>query len=288
MSTKRIFLPICTPELDMPALETGVVVARKFDAHLEGTHIQASDAPSAEFATSHLDPRHYTEVVNRLQKQKRQDAIATRQAFEEFVTSRNLALSSEPIGTTVATASWEELTGDPGEVVAVRGGAFDLIVISYPALGPASTPPSVLEAAIFSTARPVLLAHEDVPARLGQSVMIAWNRGSQSRRAVAAAMPFLETAGSVAIVNVTTGAKQGPEADEIVRTLAWHGVKAEAKCLLPDRRSVGQTLMEEVRNTGADLLVMGAYSEHRLRERLIGGVTKEILAKADFPILMAR
>jgi len=122
VSTKRIFLPICTPELDMPALEAGVVVARKFDAHLEGTHIQASDAPSAEFATSHLDPRHYTEVVNRLQKQKRQDAIATRQAFEEFVTSRNLTLSSEPIGTTVATASWEELTGDPGEVVAVRGG----------------------------------------------------------------------------------------------------------------------------------------------------------------------
>jgi nucleotide-binding universal stress UspA family protein len=263
-------------------------VARKFDAHLEGTHIQASDAASAEFATSHLDPRHYTEVVNRLQKQKRQDAIATRQAFEEFVTSRNLTLSSEPIGTTVATASWEELIGDPGEVVAVRGGAFDLIVISYPALGPASTPASVLEAAIFGTARPVLLAHEDVPAQLGQSVMIAWNRGSQSRRAVAAAMPFLETAGSVAIVNVTTGAKQGPEADEIVRTLAWHGVKAEAKCLLPDRRSVGQTLMEEVRNTGADLLVMGAYSKHRLRERLIGGVTKEILAKADFPILMAR
>jgi nucleotide-binding universal stress UspA family protein len=288
VSTKRIFLPICRQDLDMSALEAGVVVARKFGAHLEGVYIQAPHAPSAEFAASHLDPRHYTEVVNRLQKQKQQDVVALRQAFEQFVTSRSLALSSDPLETTLATASWEEISGDPDEVVAMRGGAFDLIVISYPALGPAATPSSVLEAAIFSTARPVLLAHEDVPARLGRSIMIAWNRGIQSRRAVTAAMPFLETAESAVIVNIATGAKQGPEAEEIARTLSWHGVKAEAKRLPPDRRSVGETLLEEVRETGADLLVMGAYSEHRLRERLIGGVTKEILAKADFPILMAR
>jgi nucleotide-binding universal stress UspA family protein len=272
----------------MTALEAGVVAARKFGAHLEGISIQASHADSVEFATSHLDPRHYTELVNRLQKQRQQDAIARRKTFEDFVTSRNLALSNDPVEATFATASWEELTGDPGEVVAIRGGAFDLIVLSHPTLAPASAPPSILEAAIFSTARPVLLACKDVSAGLGQSVMIAWNRGIESRRAVAAAMPFLKKAESAVIVNITTGAKQGPEPEEIAHTLAWHGVKADVKRLIPDRRSVGETLVEEVHRIGADLLVMGAYSEHRLRDRLIGGVTKEILAKADFPVLMAR
>jgi len=288
VTTKRILLPICTQDLPMPALEAGVVVAQKFDAHLEGMHIRTPQAESNRFAKSHLDPRHYTELVDRLQKQEQQDARATRRAFEEFLASRNLMLSGDPTDSCIATASWQELTGDPGDVIAVHGGAFDFIVLSHPSLEPASVPSSVLEAAIFRAARPVLLAHKDVSAALGQSIVIAWNRGVQSRRAVAAAMPFLENAESAVIVNITTGAKQGPEPEEIADTLAWHGVKADVKRLRPDRRSVGETLVEEVREVGADLLVMGAYSQNRLRERLIGGVTKEILANADFSVFMAR
>jgi len=272
----------------MPALEAGVVVAQKFDAHLEGMHIRTSQAESTRFAKSHLDPTHYTELVDRLQKQEQQNALATRGGFKEFLASRNLTLSNEPSDTCIATASWEEVTGDPGDVIALHGGAFDLIVLSHPSLAPALVPSSVLEAAIFRAARPVLLACKDVSASLGHSIMIAWNRGVQSRRAVAEAMPILERADSTVIVNITTGAKQGPEPEEIADTLAWHGIKADVKRLRPDRRSVGETLVEEVDKAGADLLVMGAYSQNRLRERLIGGVTREILANADFSIFMAR
>jgi nucleotide-binding universal stress UspA family protein len=272
----------------MPALEAGAVVAQEFDSHLEGMHIRTPHAESKRFAKSQLDPRHYTELVNRLQNQEQQDALAARGAFEEFLASRNIILSSDPTETYIATASWREVIGDPGDVIAIHGGAFDLIVLSHLSLTPESVPSSVLEAAIFGAARPALLAYKNVSAALGQSIMIAWNRGVQSRRAVAAAMPFLERAESVVIVNITTGAKQGPEPEEIAETLAWHGVKAEVKRLPPDRRSVGETLVEEVREVGADLLVMGAYSQNRLRERLIGGVTKEILANADFSVFMAR
>ena len=67
VTTKRILLPICTQDLPMPALEAGVVVAQKFDAHLEGMHIRTPQAESKRFAKSHLDPRHYTELVDRLQ-----------------------------------------------------------------------------------------------------------------------------------------------------------------------------------------------------------------------------
>jgi nucleotide-binding universal stress UspA family protein len=288
VTPKRILLPICTQDLPMPALEAGVVVAQKFDAHLEGMHIRTAHPESKEFAKSHLDPKHYTELVDRLQIQEQQDALATRGAFEQFLVSRNLTLSSEPSDNRIATGSWQEITGDPSNLIAVHGGAFDYIVLSHPSLESASLSSSVLDAAIFKAARPVLLAHKDVSAALGQSIIIAWNRGVQSRRAVAAAMPFLERADSTVIVNITTGAKQGPEPEEIAETLAWHGVKANVKRLPPNRRSVGEILMEEIREVGADLLVMGAYSQHRLRDKLIGGVTKEILANADFAVFMAR
>ena len=87
---------------------------------------------------------------------------------------------------------------------------------------------------------------------------------------------------------VTTSAKQGPEPEEIAANLAWHDVDAEVKKLPPDYRSVGEVLLDEAAEIGADLLVMGAYSQSRLRDRVPGGVTKAILTHADVPVLMAR
>ncbi len=87
---------------------------------------------------------------------------------------------------------------------------------------------------------------------------------------------------------VTTGAKQGPEPEEIVANLSWHDVNAEVKRLEPDSRPVGEAILDEARDIGANLLVMGAYSHSRLRDRIPGGVTKAILNRADVPVLMAR
>ncbi len=87
---------------------------------------------------------------------------------------------------------------------------------------------------------------------------------------------------------VTTGAKQGPEPEEVAANLAWHGVAAEVKRLEPDVRSLGDVLLEDAREIGADLLVMGAYSQSRLRDRIPGGVTRAILNRAELPVLMAR
>ena len=53
-------------------------------------------------------------------------------------------------------------------------------------------------------------------------------------------------------------------------------------------RSIGETLLAEVAGLDADFLVMGAYSHSRLRELVLGGVTRHVLAAAEIPILMAR
>jgi nucleotide-binding universal stress UspA family protein len=87
---------------------------------------------------------------------------------------------------------------------------------------------------------------------------------------------------------VTTGAKQGPEPEEIVANLSWHDVDAEVKRLEPDSRPVGEAILDEARDIGANLLVMGAYSQSRLRDRIPGGVTRAILNRADVSVLMAR
>ncbi len=285
---KTIFVPLAGNELDTVALETAVVTARQFDAHVGGAYLRVASADAFHFASSRLDTGLYKEVLGRFQEQDEQQDRDARESFEEFMRSRRVALSDTPSETAGPTASWGELKGEPADMVAIHGGAFDLIVASHPALGLASMPSSILDVAIFNTARPVLFAWKDAPPQLGRSVLIAWNRGAQSRRAVADAFPFLEGAEKIVVLTVTTGAKEGPEPEEIARTLAWHGVKPEVRQVPPDRRPIGQILIDEVHAMGADLLVMGAYSKHRFQDRLVRGVTKEILSKGDFPVFMAR
>ncbi len=180
------------------------------------------------------------------------------------------------------------MTGNPVDIIARSGGAFDLIVASHPTLGSEAMPRPVLDTAIFNTARPVLLASKEEPSRIGETVLLAWNRGIQAGRALISAIPFLQSASKVVVLMVTTGAKQGPEPEEIVANLAWHDVDAEVKRLQPDYRSVGEALLDEAGDISADQLVMGAYSQSGLRDRVPGGVTKAILARADVPVLMTR
>ena len=72
------------------------------------------------------------------------------------------------------------------------------------------------------------------------------------------------------------------------RNLAHHGVRAEGAQFRPLEREVGRGLLAAAREFGADLLAMGAYSHSRLRQLILGGVTRHVLEHATVPVLMSR
>ena len=288
MSFKSILVPLVGNSIDEVALNAAVVIAKQFDAHVEGLHVQISADEASNFVSSRLDTALYREVLEKLQDQISQEEKAVRQTFDELIERHGLGAASKPSEATGPSAAWRTMIGDPVEVIARSGGAFDLIVASHPMKGAEGTLRQVLDAAIFNTARPVLLASDEPPIRMGETVLLAWNRGVQAGRALTSALPFLQTASKVVILMVTTGAKQGPEPEEIVANLSWHDVNAEVKRLEPDSRPVGEAILDEARDIGANLLVMGAYSQSRLRDRIPGGVTRAILNRADVSVLMAR
>ena len=224
MTIKRIFVPLCPPQWSGPALNAGISIARNLNAHVEGAYIPESTTNSVEFADSQLDVRHYSEVVTQVQNQIHREAEVARAEFEGLVSSQNLSLSDNSVPPNTATASWLQWTSDPVEMVTTHGGASDLIVVNLPTLGPTATPAPIRDAALSNTACPVFLVGKNQNTTRGKSVMIAWNRSLQSRRAVTAALPFLKRADSVSIVNVSTRAKEGPEPEQIAKTLslAWH------------------------------------------------------------------
>ncbi len=119
--------------------------------------------------------------------------------------------------------------------------------------------------------------------------MIAWSPSLQAWRAVSAAVPLMAKARQVEIVSVGEDEAAGAESRaDVIRYLRWHGISATARHVRPHSRSIGDTLLHEAGEAQIGMLVMGAYSHSRVRELLLGGVTRHVLSNvAATPVLMS-
>ncbi len=146
-----------------------------------------------------------------------------------------------------------------------------------------STKP-VIEAVLFNSGRPILVAPPHPVKSVGSDIVIAWNRSAAAARALSMAMPLLDKADRIRLVYVDTGAKSGPAVEEAAAYVSRHGFNAETATIAAQSQGVASTLLSDAQN--ADLLVMGAYSHSRLREVILGGVTRNVLKNATIPVLM--
>jgi nucleotide-binding universal stress UspA family protein len=149
-----------------------------------------------------------------------------------------------------------------------------------------------IEELVFSSGRPVLA----VPAgwqgpRLGEKVVVAWDGGREAARAVFDAMPLLVNSKLVRIVSIEGFAadpvRQFSRGDDIAATLSRQGVPVESHTFKSSRRSVKEELLTQAMDIGADMLVMGCYGHSRVREMILGGVSRDMLQGVPYPLLMS-
>jgi nucleotide-binding universal stress UspA family protein len=105
-------------------------------------------------------------------------------------------------------------------------------------------------------------------------------------RAAKAVLPALRCLGHAEQVHVLAGMRQGTGPPALPQILIDHGIKAELHVLQIGPGAFGQALLTRAHELGSDMLVMGAYAHSPLREALLGGVTRYMLAHADLPVLM--
>ncbi len=180
---------------------------------------------------------------------------------------------------------FRSLVGSEVDEVLRFGRLSDLTVVARPSAEEEGGLTTTFDAALFDSGRPMLLVPNLPTADLGTTVAIAWNRSREAARAVGAALPLLKAAGKVVIL---TARDSGGEAEpsELAAYLALHGVNARTWAFVPGPGSLGGALLEEAGKAGANLLVMGAYGHSRLREMVLGGVTRSILADAELPVFL--
>ena len=285
MTIKNIFAPLTVPTASSSSLDTALLLARLFRAHAEFLFIK-EDVQKVLGAAA-LDPAGFDAQVlaEGLKREQDKEEKLARQRFDDLLVQHRIDYRENSLPAELSSAYWKVVYGSATDEIVRLGAAYDLIVVARSANKVASRP--VVEAALFGTGCPVLIAPPEPPEIVGEHVMIGWNKSAPSARAVRYAMPFLESAARVVIFMVATGAKQGASPHDIARYLAWHSIKAEVNGVYPDRRSIGEILLSEAKASGADLLVLGAFSHSRLRELILGGVTKHVLEHAELPVLMA-
>jgi nucleotide-binding universal stress UspA family protein len=103
-----------------------------------------------------------------------------------------------------------------------------------------------------------------------------------------AALPWMQRAEAVRVISADEYQRRGPRAADLADYLALHGIHAELVTFKPIDRDVGAGLLQAARDFGADLLTMGAYSHSRLRQLILGGVTRHVLENSDLPVMMNR
>jgi nucleotide-binding universal stress UspA family protein len=207
---------------------------------------------------------------------------------------RARAIFDEALATGDYAMTWAEVPGDPPVWGMTQAALYaDLMVLGqHDPKDPLTrdVPKDFVESVVLESGKPALV----VPCagrfdEVGHNVLIAWKPTRECAAAVSAALPLLQRAKRVHVVS--WGEDSFGPAEEtfgIARFLRWHGVEpagAERDLNVPDK--LGEILLSRASDLGSDLLVMGAYGHPRVRELLLGGVTRTILKSMTLPVLMA-
>jgi len=279
MSFKTILVPIEQHDLMNATLETALLLARKFDSYIEGFALRV-EFP-AVFAIGDVG----AVPIPALEQDIAEHEQRSRGLFENFMQAHGVPRAGDA---KAMSSGWLDNAHEGDHFVGSHGRVFDVIVLGKPGSEPKGPRMTTLEAALFESGRPVLIAPPSPQPQMGTNVLIAWNCSTEQARVTAFAMPILKRASRVVVLTVEGGAAvPGPTGEQLCRYLQLNGVPAKPLSVGLDGRLTGEAILAHAKALGCDLLIKGAYTQSRLRQMIFGGTTRYILGNAELPVLMA-
>lgn len=259
-------------------LETAIGLARREDAHLD-VMCMGVDRTQTGYYYAGATAFVQQETMDRAQD----DARKIEAAVTERLKAEDIRWAAEAVVSQI---------GAIASAVGLRARFADLVVAGLPyGEGRGPEVEAVVEAALFEGHAPVLIVPDGYTGAVsGKRVVVAWNQSSEAMNAIRRALPELKAANLVDITIIDPPA-HGPERSDpggqLSQMLSRHGIHAEVSVLAKTLPRVSDVLNRHVRDTKADLVVMGAYGHSRFREAILGGATRSMLEKATVPVLMA-
>ena len=139
----------------------------------------------------------------------------------------------------------------------------------------------------------LVVPHSGKLAAPGKNILLTWNASRDSARALHEAMPLLKRAETVVVLSSEPDSDRGeiadghPHAEALLNLLASHGIEALSSGISDPDLKPAKAIAQQAAKMDADLIVMGAYGHTRLREIILGGVTRELLKRAPTCLFLA-
>lgn len=285
---RKLLLPLTGTKDGEAALATALLVARAWGAHVLALHVRVDSRDVAPLAGEGLSGAMIEDMMQATETESTARAHAVRDLFERFVAAHQVRLGEPARGEAGPTASFAVITGREEDLVAQQARLADLTVVPHANSAEDGSASDALHAVLFDSGRPVLIAPRKATDSIGTRICLAWNGTAKSASAVLSALPWLQRAEAVRILSADEYQRRGPAAQDLADYLSLHGIDAEIATFRPIDREVGAGLLQAAAEFGADLLAMGAYSHSRLRQLILGGVTRHVLEHAGLPVMMSR
>ncbi len=285
MSIAKILVPVRGDGKGENVLAHAAAIARRHNAHIEAVHCRAR--PQDMIPHGGAVPPALRE---QLEAQVVELANAEEASLQEKFQARLARLGLDLIETGTPprdrpSAGWCEEQGKQMDVIKRHGRLADLVAVAKPDRD-RNLGVNTLKAALFDTGRPVLVCPpaDTAPEVLGERIAIAWNGSAEASRAVALALPLIQAADEIIVLDGGTG-DHGASGGEFMRYLEIRGVKARREAI-SGGDNPGRAILAAAAAAGADLLVMGAYSHSREHESVFGGATQYVVDQTGMPVVM--
>jgi nucleotide-binding universal stress UspA family protein len=279
MSYKTILVHCDAGRSVAARLEIAVGLAEQHKAHLVGLHARPPFEPpiydNSGYALNLFLQSHEEAVKS--------SEAASSEAFAKATKGKSI------------TSEWRSTNGHADALLKVHARYADLTIVgqSDPDAKtglplPVDLPESVALASARGTLAVPYIGALKTP---GSKVMLCWNASRESARAASEALPILKQATSVTVLIVepkatATGHGSEPGAD-VATWLSRHGVIVTVQRDVAADGDVGSLILSRAMDHGSDLIVMGIYGHSRLRELVLGGASRTLLASMTVPVLMA-
>ncbi|MBV9827095.1 MAG: universal stress protein [Alphaproteobacteria bacterium] len=253
------------------------LVAGDTDARIVGLY-----ATGYPLSTSYGDLAGWTQLVDAYMTAQRNEGTTAEAAFRQELATRHRG------------GDWLYREDDATLATTALAAQYDIVVMGQP--DPEASTGDLVglqpEQVVLGCGRPVLVVpYAGNFVEIGKRVLVAWNATREAARALHDAMPLLERAEGVTVIEVDPpGSIAGVvrlTAEDVAAGLSARGIAATAETETAGDISVDDLLLSRAADRGVDLLVMGGYGHSRLREFVMGGVSRGIFQHMTVPVLMS-
>lgn len=286
-----MLVPVIGAVGDKAALSAAFALAKQFGAHAEALFVRLDPVRAIPYGyvggdVSGLSAQY---VIQAAIKASDEAQNLASEAFRAAAGKFAIELKAKPGARPEATAHMKVVHGDFAGAIERASRLSDLVVFG---LTPSSEGQDTLregfEAALLSGTHPVLFVPDEPAESPGQRIAIAYDGSATAAHGVMAALPFLSRAKAVHSFEVTAATGDSDALTELREYLALRGIGVIEHLVDPGPKSTAEALVLAVQAERCDMLVLGGYGHSRLREFVLGGVTRHILRRsAPFAVLMA-